>query len=243
MRARTRPGRLAAFDRWASLGGLVAPGGLVADVGFGVSAVTTYELSRAFPGHHVVGLELDAQRVALAAEAWPGLDLRQGGLERLDDADDVRLVRIANVGRGLTKEAAAALVDDALARVAEGGVVLEGSTDVDGAVSAFHQWRRVGGVGRCEALVLHTTGARGFAPWLFRDVLPRALRRDVRPGTAVHQFLAEWEAARRDHPSREPRAALVRSARALATERGDVDVSAVEEGFVAWRPKAPASGP
>lgn len=233
MRARTRPGRLAAFDRWLSLSEqpLLAQPGVVVDVGFGVSAVTTAELAAALPAHHVVGLEADVARLEAARREFPSLDLRQG-LDALREVRNVRVVRIANVGRALTKDDVGALVREALALVVPGGVVLEGTTDVEGHVSAFHAWRHGEATPR---LVLHTDGARGFSPWLFRDVLPRALRRDVRPGTPVHELLSAWAEVWEVNRTAAPAESYMRSAEALARQRDDLDVRHLAEGFVAWR--------
>ncbi|MDX2010833.1 MAG: class I SAM-dependent methyltransferase [Myxococcaceae bacterium] len=236
MRARTRPGRLAAFDAWLSLTEqslLSAPGTLV-DVGFGVSAVTTFELAAAFPGHHVIGLEADLARLEAARREFVSLDLR-AGLDAVRGLADVRVVRIANVGRALTKDDVHGLVLQAEALVAPGGVVLEGTTDVEGHVSAFHLWRRGA---QPPLLVLHTDGARGFSPWLFRDVLPRALRRDVRPETPIHGLLTAWEQAWSVDRPADPLAAFEASARALAGARKDVCVTHVEAGFVTWQASA-----
>lgn len=234
MRGRTRPGRLRAFDRWLRLAEperFAMPGVLI-DVGFGVSAITTHELATAFPRHRVIGLEADGLRVAQARREFPQLDLRHGGLLVVLGERDVRLVRIANVGRALSKSAVAAVVQLSTALVSKGGLVLEGSTDVQGHVSAFLVWRHGGS--RPAALVLHTDGARGFSPWLFRDVLPRELRRDVREGTPIFDLLTDWERAWSvDRPS-DPLAAFQASARVLARARTDVDDRFIDEGFVAW---------
>jgi len=212
---------------------LETPGRLV-DVGFGVSAVTTAELAAAFPSHQVVGLEQDASRVAAAAREAPHLGLRAGGLEVLDG--EALVVRVANVARGLSKEDAEALHGDVVPRLVEGGVCLEGSTDVDGHVSAFWVLRRRGAALVREALVLHTDGERGFSPWLFRDVLPRDLRRDVRPGTPIHALLSDWATAWEASRSASPRESFRASVIELAARRADVDSRFVAHGFCAWRP-------
>jgi hypothetical protein len=236
MRGRTRPGRLRAFDRWLALAEpeLFASPGVLIDVGFGVSAITTHELSTAFPRHRVIGLDADGLRVLQAKREFPKLDLRHGGLLVVLGERNVRLVRVANVGRALSKSAVAAVVQLSTALVSKGGVVLEGSTDVAGHVSAFLVWRHGGS--QPETLVLHTDGSRGFSPWLFRDVLPRELRRDVREGTPIHDLLTDWERAWSIERPADPLAAYQASARALARARTDVDDRFIDEGFVAWRP-------
>jgi hypothetical protein len=110
--------------------------------------------------------------------------------------------------------------------LAEGGLLLEGSTDLEGRITACHLLRRRGGALAREGLLLHTDGTRGYSPWLFRDVLPRDLRREVRPGTPLHACLQGWAARlERRGAGLDPRARFLASledapgARATAWER------------------------
>lgn len=202
------------------------------DVGFGVSAVTTAELAEAFPSHEVLGLEQDAARVAAASLEFPSLALLAGGLEGA--SREARVVRIANVGRGLSRDGVAELHAQVFPWLVDGGVCLEGSTDLEGHVSTFWVLRRVCGSLQREALVFHTDGARGFSPWLFRDVLPRDLRRDVRAGTPIFSLLTDWEGAWQATRSANPSDSLHASVTALSTTRADVDPRFIEHGFCAW---------
>lgn len=287
MRGRTRPGRLHAFDEWLlrTQGPLLASPGLLLDVGFGVSAVTTAELAQAFPSHQVIGIEARPDYVAPAREAFPGLTLlghslesyaaalsaqavsgaavgsvrsardapgsagegsveppvthgaRSGGTATGGDASPLHralVVRLANVARGLTREDADRLHAQVTPVLVDGGLALEGSTDVDGHVSAFWVLRRRGEALVREALVFHSDGARGSSPWLVRDVLPRALRRDTKPGSAIFSFLSDWAAAWEPYRTDEPLPAWVSSVRALANARPDVDASLAAAGFCVW---------
>lgn len=217
-------------------GALLSSPGRIVDVGFGVSAVTTLELAQAFPGHHVVGLEQDPVRVEAARREFPQLELVAGGLEVLANEPPALVLRVANVARGLTREAAAALHDQVAPLLVDGGVCLEGSTDVEGHVTAFWVLRRRGVACVREALVLHTDGVRGFSPMLFRDVLPRDLRRDVKPGTPIAALLADWTAAWEAARGPEPMGSFVTSVTRLAERRTDVAATHVERGFCLWRP-------
>lgn len=190
--------------------------------------MTTAELAASFPDARVMGVEADASRVAQARHEFPHLELLAGELGALTDLPPLAVIRLANVSRGLTKEAAAQLERDAVARLVEGGLCLEGSTDVDGHLACFWSSRRRGERLVAEALVFHTDGARGFAPLMFRDVLPRRLRRDVKPGTPIAGLLEAWTAAW--CRVRGTEAAFVTSALGMA--RPDV---LVESGFVVWR--------
>ena len=207
--------------------------GLLVDVGVGVSAVTTAELAEAFPSHEVLGLEQDAARVAAASLEFPSLALLAGGLEGAPR--QALVLRIANVGRGLSRDGVAELHAQVLPWLVDGGVCLEGSTDVEGHVSTFWVLRRVGAALQREALVLHTDGARGFSPWLFRDVVPRDLRRDVREGTAVHALLTEWAASWEAVRTASPLESFGASVVALAGSRPDVEARFVTDGFCVWR--------
>ncbi len=69
---------------------------------------------------------------------------------------------------------------------------MEGSTDVQGGITVVHLLRRTSeGLSR-EALLFHTDFHQGFAPLLFRDWLPRDLRRRVQPDEPIHDFFAAW---------------------------------------------------
>lgn len=204
---------------------------MLVDVGFGTSAVTTHQLAAAFPGHRVIGLERDASRVEAGRREFPGLELVHGDLDALADGQAL-VVRAANVARGLGKDDAEALHLAIAPKLVEDGLCLEGSTDVEGHVSAFWVARRRGARLEKQALVFTTDGARGFSPWLFRDVLPRSLRRDVKPGTPIFQLLSEWEAAWVLHRGVAPLEAFRASGGGLATTRPDVQVAG---DFVVWR--------
>ena len=73
-----------------------------------------------------------------------------------------------------------------------GGLVVEGSTDTRGGITVAYLLRRTPeGLAR-EALLFHTDFHQGFAPLLFRDWLPRDLRRRVQPEEPIHDFFAAW---------------------------------------------------
>lgn len=221
---RTRPGRLDALDAWLvhEAATLLGRGGLVVDVGFGESSVTVAALAgavrRIHPGLEVLGLEREPSRVAAAAAAAPGgagvgagrVRLMAGGFEVLSALSDVLVVRAMNVLRAYRAEDVPAAHRALGACLGEGGLLLEGSTDTAGHVTASHLFRRRGPVLRWEGLLLLTDFSRGFSPWLFRDWLPRDLRRSVAPGTVVHELLVRWgEAVDAQGPGRDARARFV----------------------------------
>lgn len=197
VRGRTRPGRLRAVDEWVvhEAASVVAEARLVIDVGFGVSPVTVEEFAHSLhavnAGVRVVGLE----RVGVQAQAR-GCELIAGGFDGLQGfAGAAAIVRAMNVLRGYPADEVEGIHRALCAAVSVGGLVIEGSTDVDGHVLACHLLRCAAGERVHQGLLLHTDFTRGFSPWLFRDVLPRDLRRAVLPGSTVHQRLTEWAAA------------------------------------------------
>jgi hypothetical protein len=104
-----------------------------------------------------------------------------------------------------------------------------------------HLLRRRGGQVVREGLLFHTDFSHGFAPVLFRDWLPRDLRRRVRPGEPIHAFLADWtvawEEARAGRPLPPP-AAFCESIPRLAARREGIcaDGWLAEHGYLLWRP-------
>jgi hypothetical protein len=216
------------------------------DVGFGEHPVTTLEAAAAFRALHpalpVVGVELEAHRVE-AAQAHADAHTRfvQGGFTvPLGEGERARLLRAMNVLRGYPEERvgeAHRLLGEALL---PGGLLVEGSADPEGGITAVHLLRRgEAGLTR-EALLLHTDFTGGFAPVRFRDWLPRDLRRSVRPGTEIHALLQAWTQAWQEvraegHTA--PADAFAASVRLLATRDARVDAEGwlVEGGYLKVR--------
>lgn len=195
VRPRTRAGRLAALDAWLvnTAPELLDGRGCVVDVGFGLTPVTTEELARAVPNVKVIGVDRHA------AES-DEVELRVGGFELVEALAPVAVVRAMNVLRGYREEE----VEPARALLGRGllndGLLIEGSTDTEGHVLVAHLRR-----GDVRELLFHTDFARGFSPWLFRDWLPRDLRRGVKPGTWIHEALSAWDARVKAVTSSDPR--------------------------------------
>lgn len=103
------------------------------------------------------------------------------------------LIRCCNVLRGYGKAQALAARSALLSHLDEGGVLLEGTTDAGGHLAALDWWDRPQAQPRHRGLILTTDFSRGFAPMMFRDLLPRFLRRDCLPGTEVFQLLQTWQ--------------------------------------------------
>ena len=208
VRARTRAGRLDGLDRWLTHEAvpLLEAGGRVIDVGFGVSTVTVEALARAVrrvnPALEVLGLEREPARVPSAGSS---VRLEVGGFDALAQLSGAVVVRVMNVLRGYRAEEVPRIYRALGLGLVDGGLLLEGSTDTEGHVTACHLVRRRGDELEREGLLFHTDFVRGFSPWLFRDVLPVDLRRSVRPGTAWHALFERWsEVVESPGPGRAP---------------------------------------
>lgn len=210
VRPRTRPGRLAPLDAWLleHERALLDGRGALVDVGYGETPVTTLEWARSArtlnPALTLIGLERRAQ-------AHAELDLREGDFTTCASLGPAAIVRAMNVLRGY-REAEVPAIHAALgAALVEGGLVVEGSTDTEGHVTVAWLLRRRGGALVREALLFHTDFSRGFSPWLFRDWLPRDLRRRAQPGTAIHALLTRWDARAKTTGEDAPRRRFVAS--------------------------------
>jgi hypothetical protein len=199
-RGTTNPNRLRRVDRWlvgtpwvaAALAGADDP--LVVDLGYGASAVTTVELAHRLravrPDVRVLGLELDADRVAAAAPHAepPRLSFRRGGFELAGTRP--RLLRAFNVLRQYAEADAARAWSTMLGRLAPGGLLVEGTCDEIGR--------------RCCWVTLSAAGPLSFTlacrpadldrPSDLAERLPKALIHRNVPGEPVHDLLGELDA-------------------------------------------------
>ena len=198
-RGSTAPNRLRRVDRWitgtqsARLRDAVDP--LVVDLGFGASPVTTVELAERLADVRrdvrVLGLEIDRDRVAAAAEHAdpPRLEFAHGGFE-LAGRRPV-LVRALNVLRQYEQDAAAAAWTELRSRLAPGGLLVEGTCDEVG--------RRGCWVALDTSGPLTVTFAARVAglerPSDLAERLPKALISRNVPGEPVHTFLTAFNQA------------------------------------------------
>ena len=257
-RAKTRPGRLAALDRvllarertlLTRRGGPFAHA-VVVDVGLGAMPWTTLELASTLhaavdPDLQVVGLDVQPDVVQRACDL--ARDLARSGASpgaRFEVADlalpglVARVVRVLNVLRDYAPADIPAAHARLGAMLIHGGVLLEGSCGPEGEVGVVHSMRRHGDQLVREALWLWTDGSRGSAPILFRDRLPRDLRRSVVPDHPLGRLMHEWMAAH----ARVPGAGLQRlDASVRALDRPDLTLLA--SGFVAWAPEGGVPAP
>jgi hypothetical protein len=195
-RGTTNPNRLRRADRWLTGTPWVAKAladaddPLVVDLGYGASPVTTVELARRLTAVRadvrVLGLEIDAERVAAAAPAAdpPFLEFRRGGFE-LAGTRPV-LVRAFNVLRQYDETEVAAAWATMSALLAPGGLLIEGTCDELGR--------------RCCWVTLDAAGPRTItlaclpsdleAPSDLAERLPKVLIHRNVPGEPVHALFS-----------------------------------------------------
>ncbi|MDQ2836303.1 MAG: class I SAM-dependent methyltransferase [Actinomycetota bacterium] len=135
-RGTTNPNRLRRMDNWIAtvLAGRLSSAAhpLVIDLGYGASPITAVELlsrlRRVRPDVELLGLEIDADRVATAQSATAsGLRFERGGFELA--GHQPAIVRAANVLRQYPEPAVAEAWQRMQHQLAPGGVLVEGTCD------------------------------------------------------------------------------------------------------------------
>lgn len=251
----TRPGRLRQLDAILAARELALLtrndgafcGAPFVDVGIGEWPWTTLETAQRLraiaPELRVIGVELDPDRLRHARRfEAPGLEFRGGGFDLpLAAAERPRIVRALNVLREYGEAEARAAHLKLGAAVVPGGLVLEGTSSASGGVSCVHMLRKRDGALVREALLFSTDFSQGFAPFLFRDRLPRDLRRRCERGSVIQRFLTIWTdafAAARSTGLCESAALFALSAQILSSRLPGIvcDAALVERGALLWQP-------
>jgi SAM-dependent methyltransferase len=201
-RGTTHPQRLRRVDRWiahtAAAALRAAPDPVVVDLGYGAAAWTARDLRDRLrgvcPDVHVVGVEIDPERVAAAAPyADATLTFRRGGFEVPLDGADAVVIRAFNVLRQYDESEVASAWAQMSARLAPGGVLVEGTCDELGR----HAWWVAISAGESQprTLTLSTRLAGLERPSDLAERLPKALIHRNVPGERVHAFLADLDQA------------------------------------------------
>jgi hypothetical protein len=235
------------MDNWiaARLGGVLrtADEPLVVDLGYGATPVTTVEFAgrlRAVRADvRVVGLEIDVDRVAAAQPAAdpPLLTFARGGFELAGLAPV--LVRAANVLRQYPEADAADAWHTITARLAPGGVLVEGTCDEIGRRGAWVLLDADGPRELTFACKIETLDRPGE----LAERLPKALIHHNVPGERIHAFLRDldtaWDAAA-GLSAFGPRQRWTAACAALATN-WPVDATRARHGeiSVAWAAVSP----
>jgi hypothetical protein len=197
-RGTTNPNRLRRVDRWiaGTQASRLRDAGdpLVVDLGYGASPVTTIELAERLrtvrPDVRVLGLEIDPERVRAAQPfATDTLTFARGGFE-LAGRRPV-LVRALNVLRQYEEDAVAAAWDTMRARLAPGGLVVEGTCDEIGRRAC---WVALDASGPLTLTLAARVSALG-SPSELAERLPKALIHRNVAGQPVHTFLRAFDRA------------------------------------------------
>ncbi|WP_433147119.1 class I SAM-dependent methyltransferase [Actinomadura nitritigenes] len=227
-RGTTNPNRLRRIDRWiaATQAAALRAGDrpLAVDLGYGASPVTTYELYTRLravsPRLEVVGIEIEPDRVA-AGHAFlgrtgphDGLSFRRGGFEVPVPRRPV-LIRAFNVLRQYDEAAAWRAWERLCARLAPGGVLVEGTCDEIGRRAV---WVALGPEGPRTITFAARLPALG-RPSDLAERLPKTLIHRNVPGEPVHDLLAAFDrcwATAAPHSAFGPRARWIEAVRLLA---------------------------
>ncbi|MFD7922397.1 class I SAM-dependent methyltransferase [Streptomyces sp. NPDC059740] len=204
-RGTTNPNRLRRMDRWiaathaAELRRCADP--VAVDLGYGAAPWTAVELlarlRQVRADVEVVGVEIDPERVRAAQPyAREGLSFRHGGFEVPLPAGGGRprapvLIRAANVLRQYDEGRVAEVWSDLCARLAPGGLLVEGTCDE---IGRRHVWVALGPEGPRTVTFATRLGSL-TTPSDLAERLPKALIHRNVPGEAVHAFLRDFDRA------------------------------------------------
>ncbi|MCJ1708693.1 class I SAM-dependent methyltransferase [Microbacterium sp. VKM Ac-2923] len=205
-RGTTGVNRLRRVDRWIARHPALrrADDPLVVDLGFGASAVTPLELharlARVRPDATVLGLEIDADRVARAREqaaGAAGVSFARGGFEiPTTRGRRPAIIRAMNVLRQYDEADVADAWSRMCGRLQPGGILVEGTCDEIGRIAT---WAEVGDDASPRSLTISLRLAELDSPAVAAERLPKALIHRNVPGERVHAFVAsldrEWTRA------------------------------------------------
>lgn len=215
-RGTTGTNRLRRIDRWIARHPALrrADDPLVVDLGYGASGVTALELqarlARARPDVEVLGLEIDPARVARADEQLaavragrtafdPGARVAfgLGGFEvPVGGGRRPAVIRAFNVLRQYDEPEVAGAWASMTARLAPGGLLVEGTCDELGRVAT---WIALDHDGAARSFTISLRLAGLEHPSVAAERLPKALIHRNIPGERVHELLsaldAEWDRA------------------------------------------------
>lgn len=200
-RGTTNPNRLRRMDRWltATLEGELrrSDDPLAVDLGYGAAPWTAVELLTRLrsvrPAAEVTGIEIDPARVAAATPyAREGLTFAHGGFEvPLPDGRRPILIRAANVLRQYDEAAVPAVWARLRARLAPGGLLVDGTCDE---IGRRHVWVALGPEGPRTVTFATRLGSLE-RPSDLAERLPKALIHRNVPGEPVHAFLTAFDRA------------------------------------------------
>ena len=192
-RGTTNVNRLRRVDRWIAAQPILrsTDDPLVVDLGYGASATTTLELRDRLvavrPDVSVVGIEIDPERVRIAAAAArDGVEFSLGGFEvSLPGRRRPAVIRALNVLRQYDEAEVAAAWATMTARLQPGGLLVEGTCDEIGRVAS---WVGLSPAGpETFTISLRLTGLD--EPSIVAERLPKILIHRNVEGEPVHELL------------------------------------------------------
>ena len=200
-RGTTNPNRLRRIDRFIASQAILRqiPKPIVVDLGFGASPITAIELlsrlRKVNPNTHVVGIEIDRERVDRGlAVAHEQLHFTHGGFETplppsLAETADV--IRAFNVLRQYDESEVAAAWQQMQSRLSENGILVEGTCDEIGRLSSWVTLNKNGAVSFTISLRLSGLDL----PSKVAERLPKILIHHNVPGEKIHDFLQALDLA------------------------------------------------
>ena len=201
-RGTTGVNRLRRVDRWiAALPVLrTVDDPLVVDLGYGASATTSNELharlAKVRPDVEVIGVEIDPERVRLASlAAHPGVSFRLGGFEVPTGARRPAVIRALNVLRQYDESEVPDAWARMCARLAPGGLLVEGTCSELGRVGSWVTLDASGPVWFTIGLRLSELEA----PSIVAERMPKALIHRNVPGERIHTLLVDLDRAWATH--------------------------------------------
>jgi hypothetical protein len=241
-RGKTARNRLRRTDTWVARDGVLrnvkAP--LYVDVGYGAEPSTTIETLHRLQGLttdlRVIGVEIARERVETAAvDSIPGsLEFRLGGFDLpLERDEQAHVIRAMNVLRQYDEHEHAPAIARMARCLADGGMLLEGTSTPTGRLLTANVYRRRGAEVVYEGLMLAPNLAREWRPLELRSVLPKNLIHHCESGSPLEAFFERWHDAYAEacRSGLAPRTAFVRAGRALGSAV-DRSPSTLRRGFL-----------
>ncbi|MEN9606988.1 MAG: hypothetical protein RL605_816 [Actinomycetota bacterium] len=206
-RGTTNPNRLRRVDRFIASQAIIRTERepVVVDLGFGASPITAIELlqrlGKVNPNTHVVGVEIDRERVERGLEvANERLHFALGGFEApmpssFAPGRPATVIRCFNVLRQYDEQDVPAAWQRMQSRLAPGGLLVEGTCDEIGRVSSWVTLDE----SRPLTLTISLRLADLEAPSIVAERLPKALIHHNVPGERIHKYMQALDQAWRIH--------------------------------------------
>ena len=198
-RGTTNPNRLRRVDSWIAwkYGDALRAldSALIVDLGYGESPITTLELAKrirqAAPTTHVVGLEIDRERVTSAKRfESEQVTFRDGGFE-LAGVKHPFLVRAFNVLRQYPESEVQGAWQEMSKHLHPQGAIIDGTCDELGRLATWLEITKGGP--QALTVSLRLQGLKD--PIESAERLPKALIHHNAPGEAIHEFYQDLQRA------------------------------------------------